>query len=146
MFTVMPDDKSSQLLPRGQFSLRHTDERRSFHRGKKRLLCEWTKGISFLLRSLLPLNPIMCRHASPTRLFPSYRQHWLPILFNCLLCKSEGSGAPMRASCPSPSPAATLTDTFPKEVPPEKHTLPLWNYTAVFTKVETSVLNLATLK
>lgn len=33
------------------------------------------------------LNHIMCHHASPTRLFPSYQQCRLPVQLNCLLCR-----------------------------------------------------------
>lgn len=49
---------------------------------------------------LSPLNPIMCPHASPTRLFPSYRRRRLPILLNCLLCEVMAEEQLMRASCP----------------------------------------------
>ncbi|CAB1419089.1 unnamed protein product [Pleuronectes platessa] len=77
--------KRSQLLPQGQFSHRADGERRTAHRGAGFYVNEQRE--SPFSSSPLSLNPIMCHHASPTRLFPSYQQRRLPILLNCLLCK-----------------------------------------------------------
>lgn len=85
MFTVMQNHKSSHLLPQGQLSCRHTGGSRVFT--EVQAFVSVNKGN--LLPPLLPsrLNPIMCHHSSPTCLFPSHRQRWLPISLNCLLCK-----------------------------------------------------------
>lgn len=129
IFTVMQKHKSTQLLPKSQLSRSHTGESRVFLR--RRFLCHWTKGISFLLS---PLNPIMCHHSSPTRLFPSYRQRRLPISLNCLLCKVTAverrwERAVLAFSCSS------LTATSPKHRDStwEAYCTPLGNYTVVLT-------------
>lgn len=85
MFTVMQNHKSSQMLPQGQFSRRHRGGSRVFTEVQAFVLVN--KGILLPPLLLSRLNPIMCHHSSPTRLFPSYRQRWLPISLNCLLCK-----------------------------------------------------------
>lgn len=129
IFTVMQKHKSTQLLPQSQLSRSHKGKSRVFLRS--RFLCHWTKGISFLLS---PLNPIMCHHLSPTRLFPSYRQRRLPISLNCLLCKVTAvehrwERAVLAFSCSS------LTATSPKHRDStwEAYCTPLGNYTVGLT-------------
>lgn len=112
--------------------------RASFHTDERREAFVWmNKGN--LLPPLLhsPLIPIMCHHASPTCLFPSYRPRRLPILLNCLLCEVMAEEHRWERAVLAAFSCSSLAATLPKETPPETHTVPLGNYTVVLTESET---------
>lgn len=88
--------KAHNCCPRATF---HTQTRGGFFTEEQAFV--WMNKGNLLPPQLLsPLNPIMCPHASPTLLFPSYRRCRLPILLNCLLCEVMAEEQLMRVSCP----------------------------------------------
>lgn len=116
--------KAYNCCPRASF---HTDARaRAGFFTEEQAFVWMNKGNLLPPLLLSPLNPIMCHHPSPTRLFPSYRQRQLPIPLNCLLCKVTAEERLL--ICPRLS-CSSLSASLPRESRPENCIAYLWEIT-----------------
>lgn len=141
MFTVEQNHKSSQLLPVGQVS--DTQARAGFFTEEQDFV--WTNKRNLLPPLLLPpLNPIVCHHVSPTRLFLSYRQRQLPIPLNCLLCKVTAEEWRWERAVLAFSWSSVSATLLTRDSTRELYCMPWGNYTVVLTCSDTWVSNLGT--
>lgn len=105
----------------------------------------WTNKGNLLPPLLLPpLNPIMCHHVSPTRLFLSYRQDQLPIPLNCLLCKVTAEERRWERAVLVFSWSSVSATLLRRDSTWELYCTPQGNYTVVLTWSDTSETNLET--